>query len=124
MAMRNGIVVGLLLVTAGWSASAHARQVTAAGCDRDCLRGAVTQRLTEDAVEKPLAKVGLVATVTALRDFRQDIIDERAGVAGAHVVFEENGAPVLLVVRVKVVAGSLTEIELVATRNATEGLIF
>ena len=83
-----------------------------------------TLRVTEDAVEKPLAKVGLVGTVTRLRGFRQDIIDERAGVAGAHVVVEETGAPVLLVVRLKVVADKLTEIELVATRSRAEGLIF
>jgi hypothetical protein len=49
--------------------------------------------------------------VTRLRGFRQDIIDERAGVVGAHVVVEETGAPVLLVVRLKVVADKLTEIE-------------
>jgi hypothetical protein len=30
---------------------------------------------------KPLAKVGLVFTLTRLRGFRQDIIDERASVA-------------------------------------------
>jgi len=83
----------------------------------------ITQ-LRGDAVEKPLAKVGLVNTVTRLRGFRQDIIDERAGVAGAHVVVEESGAPVLLVVRLKVVADKLTEVELVATRSRAEGLIF
>ena len=83
-----------------------------------------TLRVTEDAVEKPLAKVGLVGTVTRLRGFRQDIIDERAGVAGAHVMVEETGAPVMLVVRLKVVADKLTEIELVATRSRAEGLIF
>ena len=44
--------------------------------------------------------------------------------AGAHVVVEETGAPVLLVVRLKVVADKLTEIELVATRSRAEGLIF
>ena len=85
---------------------------------------APTLRVTEDAVEKPLDKVGLVRTVTALRGYRQDIIDERAGVAGAHVMVEESGAPVMLVVRLKVVADKLTEIELVATRSRTEGLIF
>jgi len=37
---------------------------------------------------------------------------------------EETGAPVLLVVRLKVVADKLTEIELVATRSRAEGLIF
>jgi hypothetical protein len=32
------------------------------------------------------------------------LIEESAGVAGAHVVVEESGAPVLLVVRLKMVA--------------------
>jgi len=83
-----------------------------------------TLRVTEDAVEKPLKAVGLLRTVTRLRGFRQDIIDERAGVAGAHVIVEETGAPVLLVVRLKVVADSISELELVATRSRAEGLIF
>ena len=133
--------VGMLMVP--FIVAATTAQRAPATCDRECLRGKVTQllyalvkhdvnglavadtlRVTEDAVEKPLAKVGLVSTVTRLRGFRQDIIDERAGVAGAHVVVEETGAPVLLVVRVKVVADKLTEIELVATRSRAEGLIF
>src|SRR5678815_3678315 len=113
MTMRKTIF-GLLLAVcvSGFTANAAQRATT---CDRECLRGKVTQllyafikhdvsglpvagnlRVTEDAVEKPLAKVGLVNTVTRLRGFRQDIIDERAGVAGAHVVAEENGAPVML----------------------------
>ena len=79
----------------GGIASAAQTATTATTCDRECLRG-----------------------------FRQDIIDERAGVAGAHVVVEETGAPALLVVRLKVVADKLTEIELVATRSRAEGLIF
>jgi hypothetical protein len=137
------MMIGLVLVCYAWAATADAAQRPAAGCDRECLRGKVTQllyalvkhdvsglpvaatvRVTEDAVEKPLASVGLVKTVTRLRGFRQDIIDERAGVAGAHVVVEESGAPVMLVVRLKVAADRLTEIELVATRNSKEGLIF
>jgi hypothetical protein len=88
------------------------------------LQVADTLRVTEDAVEKPLAKVGLIATVTRLRGFRQDIIDERAGVAAAHVVVEETGAPVLLVVRLTVAGDKLIEVELVATRSRAEGLIF
>jgi hypothetical protein len=135
-------IVGLLLGCGVWAATANAQRAGIT-CDRECLRSKVTQllyalvkhdvrglpvadtlRVTEDAVEKPLAKVGLVGTVTRLRGFRQDIIDERAGVAGAHVVVEETGAPVLLVVRLKVVADTLTEIELVATRGRAEGLIF
>jgi len=141
--MKNRAIVGLLLACCSWGAAASSTQVAPGTCDRECLRGQVTQllyalvkhdvsglsvadtlRVTEDAVEKPLAKVGLVGTVTRLRGFRQDIIDERAGVVGAHVVVEETGAPVLLVVRLKVVADKLTEIELVATRSRAEGLIF
>jgi hypothetical protein len=142
--MTSRTILGLLLVCCAWAAAANAAQrATTATCDRECLRGKVTQllhalvkhdvsglpvagtlRVTEDAVEKPLARVGLVSTVTRLRGFRQDVIDERAGVAGAHVMVEETGAPVLLVVRVKVVADQLTEIELVATRGRAEGLIF
>src|SRR5262249_33383692 len=101
MTMRNKTILGLLLAVSVWTGTAHAAQ-TATTCDRECLRGKVTQllyafvkhdvsglpvantlRVTEDAVEKPLAKVGLISTVTRLRGFRQDIIDERSGVAGA-----------------------------------------
>jgi hypothetical protein len=140
--MKNKMLPGLLLGISMWGVTANAAQ-SAITCDRECLRGKVTQllyaflkhdvgklpiadtlRVTEDAVEKPLAKVGLVRTVTRLRGFRQDIVDERAGVAGADVVVEESGAPVLLVVRLKVVGDKLTEVELVATRSAAEGLIF
>jgi hypothetical protein len=142
MTMKNKTIFGLLLAVCVWGVASNAAQ-TANTCDRECLRGKVTQllyafvkhdvsglpvaeklRVTEDAVEKPLAKVGLVTTVTRLRGFRQDIIDERSGVAGADVVVEESGAPVMLVMRLKVVAGKLTEVELVATRSRTEGLIF
>src|SRR5262249_669749 len=104
MTMKNKTIPGLLLMVCVWTVTGNGVQ-TATTCDRECLRGKVTQllhafvkhdvsglpvantlRVTEDAVEKPLAKVGLVNTVTRLRGFRQDIIDERAGVAGADVV--------------------------------------
>src|SRR6187455_185181 len=139
--MKNKTILGLLLAVCVWGVTANAAQ-RATTCDRECLRAKVTQllyallkhdigglpvadtlRVTEDAVEKPLAKVGLVSTVTRLRGFRQDVIDERAGVAASQVVVEETGAPVLLVVRLKVVAAKLTELELVATRSRAEGLI-
>jgi hypothetical protein len=83
-----------------------------------------TLRVTEDADEKKLKDVALVRSVTALRGFRQDFIDERTGVAGAHVMVEESGAPIMLVVRIKVVDNKLTELELVPTRSRADGLIF
>lgn len=115
----------------------------APSCDRECLRGMLTEylyallkhdasklplsanvRITEDAIEKPIAKVGLVNTVTRLRGYRQDFLDERGGMATTASVVEESGAPILLVVRLKVVDQKITEVEMVATRSRSEGLIF
>ena len=148
--MNNRTLIGLLAACA-WACALSAAQPTGrpqavavgAPCDRECLRDHVTQvlwgmvkhdmshvraadniRITEDAVEKKLKDVGLVRTVTALRGFRQDFIDERMGVVGAHVMVEEVGAPVMLVVRLKVANDKITEMELVATRSAADGLIF
>ena len=87
--MKNKTILGLLLGVSMWGVTANAAE-SAITCDRECLRCKVTQllyafikhdvsklpvvdtlRVTEDAVEKPLAKVGLVRTVTRLRGFRQ-----------------------------------------------------
>ncbi len=144
--MRTVLALCLML----WSSSALAAHrapapvVAPPACDRECLRGEVTLvlyalaehdvsqlavapglRVTEDGVEKPLDKVGLVRSVTKLRGYRQDIIDERTGQAVAGAMVEESGAPVLLVVRVKVDADQkLSELELVATHTRADGLIF
>jgi hypothetical protein len=131
-------LLGCVAATFGSAASAQSGT-----CDRECLRSTMTTflyallehdaskvpvatavRVTEDGIEKPLATLGLLRTVTRLRGFRQDILDERAGMAGTHVVVEEVGAPVLLVVRLKVVDERITEIETVATRSRADGLIF
>jgi hypothetical protein len=136
------IVVALCLMLS--SAALAVQPARAADCDRECLRGKVTEvlyalvqhdagklavagtlRVTEDGVEKPLAQVSLVRSVTRLRGYRQDVIDERTGQAVAGVLVEEAGAPVLLVVRVKVDgAAALSELELVATRSRADGLLF
>ncbi len=132
----------LVLLTCSAAAQAASKS-TPAVCDRECLRGTITAylyallkhdtsklplsdklRVTEDGIEKPLAKVGLLNTVTRLRGFRQDILDERGGMAGADVVVEESGAPTMLVVRLEVVDRKITEIETVATHSRAEGLIF
>ena len=105
----------------GAAQSVRAPAMATPACDRECLRSRVSEvlygltehdvsklavaptlRVTEDGAEKPLAQVGLVRSVTKLRGYRQDILDERAGMAGADVVVEEVGAPVMLVVRTKV----------------------
>ena len=147
--MRLIVALGLVLSSSALAAKpAHApvqAPVQAApACDRECLRGKVSQvlyalvdhdakkvpaaanvRVTEDGVEKPLDKVGLVRSVTKLRGYRQDIIDTRAGQAVAGVMVEESGAPILLVVRVKLdAAQAISELELVTTRSRADGMIY
>jgi len=133
----------LILLTCASAAQAASKPAAATTCDRECLRSTVTAylyallkhdasklpvsdklRVTEDGIEKPLAKVSLLRAVTRLRGFRQDILDERAGMAGADVIVEQSGAPTMLVVRLKVVDQKITEIETVATHSSAEGLIF
>jgi hypothetical protein len=115
---------------------------SAQGCDRECLRGtltsylnalvahdpkslplAVNARFTENTAEKPLGE-GLWKTASSLGSFRQDLIDVRQGVAGTHVVIEENGEPVLFQARLKVAMRRISEIDTTVVRNQAEGMIF
>ena len=126
------------------AALASPAQAQATACDRECLRGKLTEvlhalvahdasglavaeglRVTEDGVEKPLAQVGLVRSVTRMRGYRQDVIDEREGEDVTGAMVEESGAPAILAVRVKVDGEArLSELELVATRSRADGLLF
>ena len=131
--ISSTLLAGLLL----WSLAG-----SAAACDRECLRGHVTQylhalvahdhsglplaedvRFTENSVEAELG-AGLWRTATKLRGYRQDFIDEREGVVGSHVVLEESGAPTLFVLRLKVVDDLISEIDTVTTRSRVEGALF
>ena len=125
----------ILIVAVAFSATMSGQ----ADCNRECLRGFVTEyldalvahnparvpldpkvRFTEDTVEiKP--GEGLWKTATRLRPYRQDFLDVRQGVAASHVVLEEAGQPVLFVVRLKVAARKITEIETQVTRGRSDG---
>jgi hypothetical protein len=113
-----------------------------AGCDRACLKGQIDHylaamtahdprrlrldpkvRFTEDTAQMPLGQ-GLWQTATALRGFRQDYLDVRAGVAASHVVVEAGGKPVMLALRLKVEHGRLREIETMTVHDAHEGMFF
>ena len=129
-------LAALLTVDAGAQAPA------ARTCDRECLRGVITQyleamvahnpralptapgvRFTEDTRELPLGE-GLWKNASKIRSYRQDFLDVRDGVAASHVVVEEGGMPVMLALRLKVVDRRLTEIETMVTRSRAEGAIF
>jgi len=136
MIRRNTLVICALLMMALPVAT------QAAPCDRECLAGFVTgyvdallaknpgalplaadARFTEDTKElKPgegMWKKDLKPT-----RYRRDILDVRQGVAVSFLVLEENNAPILYVVRLKVADNKITEIESTAVMNREEGMLF
>lgn len=132
----------IMLITAACAGSGGTMSAGGA-CDRACLRGhidgfvaamlahdpgrlplAATVRFTEDTAEKQLADSALWKSATGSGPFRQDYLDVQAGVAASHVMIDEGGKPVMLALRLKIVAGKLTEIETMTVRNAQEGMFF
>jgi hypothetical protein len=115
---------------------------TPAKCDRACLSGFVTKytdaliahnpgslplapdtRFTEDTKELKLGE-GIWKKNLRLTDYRRDILDVRQGVAVSFLVVEENNAPILYVIRLKVTDNKISEIETTAVLNREEGMLF
>ena len=111
-------------------------------CDRECLKGFITQylkamvahdpkaltlapntRFTENTKTMPLGE-GLWKEATGLRSYRQDFLDVRDGQAATHVIVEASGNPIMLAVRLKIADKKISEIETMVTRNRTDGAIF
>jgi hypothetical protein len=132
------IAVALLLVTTVVVPAADAAE----DCNRECLRGFITQylnamvahtpgslavapnvRFTEDTVVMKLGE-GLWKGASKIRPYRLDILDPAQGVAASQVVVEEAGSPVMLALRLKVLDRKITEVETQVTRNQKEGAIF
>jgi hypothetical protein len=136
--MRSTFLAGLFIV----ALAAGPSTALAADCNRDCLRGVITQyldamvahkpaalplapkvRFTEDTVEMKLGE-GLWKNASKIRAYRQDVLDVRQGVAASQVIVEEGGSPVMLMLRLKVVDKKISEVETQVTRSRTEGAIF
>ncbi len=122
--------------------SASIPTARAADCDRECLRGFITQYLnamvahnpgalpvsdkvkfTEDTVTKKLGD-GLWKTASGIGTYRQDILDVREGGAASQVIVEEGGMPVMLMLRLKVANKKITEVETQVTRTRADGALF
>jgi hypothetical protein len=131
----------LCIIFAALALSAGA-QTRSANCDRECLRGFITDylnamvahtpqslqlaagaRFTEDTKTMTPGE-GLWKGASKLRPYRQDFLDVREGMAATHVIVEENGNPVMLALRLKVAGKKIAEIETMVTRNRTEGALF
>ncbi|MGH8226966.1 MAG: hypothetical protein ACREU3_03505 [Steroidobacteraceae bacterium] len=108
----------------------------AANCDRACLDGIVEQylaalpthdparaplapevRYTEDGIELSLPD-GLWRTASAVGKYRLVVADPEQGEVGFFAKMRENGAPVLLATRLRVVDRKITQIESVVARSS------
>jgi hypothetical protein len=113
--------------------------VAATRCDRECLRGIMTQylnaviahdphklpvaknvRFTENCVDTKLGD-GIWKRASSLTPYRMDIMDVPQGVVGTHSVIMEGKNTVLLLVRLKVANKKITEIETQVTRITPGG---
>jgi len=136
------LLVGMMGSAPGGKVRAPASTAEAGRCNRDCLRGFITEylnamiahnpsalrvspavRFTEDTVDMKLGE-GLWRRASAIRPYRLDILDEAQGVAASQVVVEEAGSPAMLVLRLKIADGLITEVETQVTRSQKEGAIF
>jgi hypothetical protein len=142
--MRRKFLTGWLalfiLVIFAASHSGVAR-ATDDSCDRACLTGMVDQYLVamvaHDPSKLPLAKDikftedaaplqlgdGLWATAGGLGTYKLYFAEPEAGEVGAYVIVQENGAPVILALRLKVVKRHIAEIESLIARKQTTSLI-
>jgi len=129
----RGAGVALWLVVPFLSSS-MATAAAAPDCDRACMEGVAEKylagmlahdpskaplarrvRYTENAVELPLPD-GLWRTVESFGVYRLFVTDPKEGSIGFFVKAQENGAPVLVGTRLKIVNKQITEIESYASR--------
>ena len=139
--MKRLLIAGLMLVVFGMSGNI-ARSQGGSSCDRECLRGFVTQylnamvahnpaalttapnvRFTEDTQTLKLGE-GLWKNANAIRPYRLDFIDVRESTTVSHVIVEEGGMPVMLALRLKIADKKIAEVETMVTRNREQGAIF
>ena len=141
--MRRSFATGLLcLIMLAVQSLPTAAQNSSSNCDRECLRGFITQYLdaliahnpkalptapnvkfTEDTKTIQLGE-GLWKGASKIRPYRQDFLDVRESTAMSHVVVEEGGMPVLLSLRLKIADRRITEVETMVTRSREQGAIF
>ena len=89
--------------------------------DPSRLKVAPQLRFTENGVAIPLGEA-LWVTFSNLGSYRHDFFDPTTGGVATYVTMRENGTPGYLMVRLKVVARQLTEIETVVNRDAPASL--
>lgn len=133
--------VAALAVYAAHPNFTRASSAPANSCDRACLNGLIEQYLSalvaHDPSKLPLAKNvkftedgvrlelgdGLWATASGVGNYKLHFDEPEVGAAGVFALIQENGAPAILHVRLKVVAGKITEIETLVARKETTNFL-
>src|SRR5690348_9548696 len=134
--MKPSFRVALLALLSPAVMACSANAADTKTCDQACLTGVVDTymtamlahnpakamlakgaRYTENGVELPLPD-GLWRTLGSFETYRLLVADPKEGSVGFFVKAVENGAPVLVATRLKVVNKQITEIESVASRLA------
>ncbi len=135
------LIAAFMVMSAGVQVSANPASPSASNsCDRDCLNQVIDQYLaalvahnpsslplakavkfTEDGVPLELGD-GLWATASGLSNYKVYFDEPAAGGAGVFTLIQENGKPVILHVRLKVVNKRITEIETLVARKETTSL--
>jgi hypothetical protein len=134
-------VFGFLLLVFGAPRAGTLQAAADDSCDRACLNGMVDQyltamvahdpsklplaknvRFTEDAAELKLDD-GLWATAGGIGTYKLVFAEPEAGGVGAYVIVQENGANIILGLRMKVVKRRISEIETIVARKQTTSLI-
>ena len=129
----------MTIVPADRTASARGageQAVPASACDYACLAGYLDQylaalvahdpsrlplsphaRFTEKTISMKLPDA-LWGTISGMGTYKIYFADPHAGEAGCEVTIRENGTPAILVVRLKIVARKIIEVETIVRRGA------
>lgn len=116
--------------------------VAAQPCDRECLKGFLTQYI-EAMLADDIASLPLSSDVRFTEDceemqpgegywkeaegtvaYRMDIIDVNRGGAFAYFIIEGGGNYVFFALRLKIAEQEITQIETMVVKNANEGMLF
>ena len=134
--VRFAVLGAAIVLLGAWNGSVRAADMT---CDRACLQGTMDKYLeamvAHDPTKAPFAdnvkftengqeltlQDALWATASDNSTYRLYVLDPESGGAGFLGLMKENGSPVIIAVRLKVVDQKIAEAEQVVSRPAAGG---
>ena len=139
MSVRHLLLGAVAALSLGLLHAPAQAAAAGAGCDRACMNDIVEKYLSAMAAHNPakgpIAKTarytengqemklpdGIWKITTAIEPYRLTAVDTKNGQVGFFAVVRENGDPVIISARLKVVGKQITEIEQFVSRDAIGG---